>query len=137
MAIFFVTTCETTVLLFNFITNRTRRKISSFLRDEYTRQEITIFCVTTCEATILLFNFITNRTRRKISSFFRDEYTRQEITIFCVTTCEATVLFFNFITDRTHGNAKYRHFFVTSILVENSQQDAHFETKNTRLRPFS
>lgn len=54
-----------------------------------------------------------------------DEYTRQtramrgcyNITLSC---SEMTVLSLSVITDRGRHNAKYRHFFVTSILVVNS-----------------
>ena len=35
--------------------------------------------------------------------------------------CNETVLFFNFIIDNARRNTDYRHFFVTSILVENDQ----------------
>lgn len=33
-----------------------------------------------------------------------------------------TVLVFNFITDESRHNTKYCHFFVTSVLVKNSQR---------------
>ena len=54
-----------------------------------------------------------------------NEYTRQMQSVCgCYNvelSCDVmTVLFFIFITDRSRRNAKYCHFFMTSILVRNS-----------------
>lgn len=68
---------------------------------------------------VFLILFLTSRLLRPV---WNDEYTRQTQSD-CYNTelsCnETTVSFFNVITNRARRNAKYFHFFVTIILVEN------------------
>ena len=71
-----------------------------------------------CKTTVLFFNFTSQAAGQNTNPFLRDEYTRR-VSVAVGFSCKTTVLFFNFTRVKASRNIKCRHFFTTSILVEN------------------